>query len=59
MQNEEIPGNAAMLDQVFALEWVRDYIHVFGGDKNQVTAMGESAGAASVSLLALSPLTKG
>ncbi|KAF4531448.1 hypothetical protein B566_EDAN004219 [Ephemera danica] len=59
MQNDEIPGNAAMLDQVLALEWVNQYIQYFGGDPENVIIFGESAGAASVSLLALSPLTKG
>jgi carboxylesterase type B len=59
MQNDEIPGNAGMLDQVLAIEWVYQYIQYFGGDPNQILIFGESAGAASVSLLALSPLTKG
>lgn len=59
MENDDIPGNAAMLDQIAALEWVRDNIHLFGGDKDQVTIFGESAGAVSVSFLALSPLQVG
>jgi carboxylesterase type B len=59
MHNVDIPGNAGMYDQVLALEWVRDYISAFGGDPEQVTAFGESAGAASVSLLSVSPIAKG
>ncbi|CAG9793752.1 unnamed protein product [Diatraea saccharalis] len=46
-------------DQVFALKWVRDNIRVFGGDPNNVTIYGLSAGAASVEYLLLSETCKG
>ena len=40
--------NAGLLDQKFALEWVQRNIHLFGGDKDQVTIWGLSAGGGSV-----------
>ena len=44
-------GNAGMMDIVAALEWVRDNIHLFGGDPCNVTIFGESGGGAKVSYL--------
>jgi carboxylesterase type B len=43
--------NAGLLDQEAALRWVQRYIHLFNGDRDQVTIFGESAGAGSVMLL--------
>ncbi|XP_059146308.1 bile salt-activated lipase-like [Physella acuta] len=56
--DDVMPGNYGMLDQVLAMEWVQKHIRVFGGDHNEVTIFGESAGAASVSLHTISPLSK-
>lgn len=56
---EASPGNAGMKDQVMALRWVRDNIHVFGGDPGRVTLYGESAGSASAALHLLSPMSRG
>ena len=51
--------NFALLDQIQALEWVRDNIAAFGGDPENITVFGESAGARSVLSLMASPLAGG
>lgn len=52
-------GNYGMFDQITALEWVRKNIKAFGGNPDNITIMGQSAGAMSVTNLCLSPLTDG
>lgn len=52
-------GNMGILDQILVLKWVQKNIENFGGDPNKVTIFGEDAGAASVSILALSPQANG
>ena len=53
------PANRGLLDQVAALEWVRDNISAFGGDPANVTIFGESAGAMSVVTLLAMPAADG
>ena len=55
---EDVPGNAGMFDQLMAMQWVKDNIGRFGGNPNNITLMGESAGACSASLHLLSPLSR-
>jgi len=54
-----VSGNYATLDHIAALEWVQDNIERFGGDPDNVTIFGESAGAVNVATLIASPLADG
>ena len=52
-------GNQGLLDQIMVLNWVKANIGKFGGDPDKVTIFGEDSGAASVTLMAMTPLAKG
>ena len=58
-ENERhISGNYGILDQILALRWVRDNAAAFGGDPDNITVFGQSAGAMSTQVLLSSPLTE-
>jgi para-nitrobenzyl esterase len=53
-----VSGNYGLFDQVAALKWIQNNIEQFGGDPNNITIFGQSAGAGSVQSLCASPLSK-
>jgi para-nitrobenzyl esterase len=56
---EGAPANRGLLDQVAALEWVRDNVRAVGGDPGRVTVFGQSAGAGSIAALLAMPRAAG
>ena len=58
-QETGFAGNYGLYDQMTAISWVKDNIASFGGDPENITIMGQSAGAASVQMQCQSPLTEG
>ncbi|XP_047513988.1 esterase FE4-like [Pieris napi] len=59
LETPEVPGNAGFKDAAMALRWVKQYIEHFNGDPNNITGMGESAGAVVTTLLLISKMTQG
>lgn len=59
LANEEARGNYGLLDQYFALLWIRENVRAFGGDPQKITLFGHGSGAASIVLHMVSPRTAG
>ena len=56
MNNRSTTGNYGILDQMMALNWIKKNIHGFGGNPDEITIGGESAGGTSISILLTSPI---
>lgn len=58
-EDNVLPGNVGLKDQILALQWIKENIETFGGDPEKVTLLGQSAGAASIAYLLQAPETEG
>lgn len=59
MKIRDVPANLGLRDMIFDLKWVKDNIAAFGGNPDNVTVMGQSAGSTHIGALLASPLAKG
>lgn len=57
--DQSCPGNFGLKDQVLALKWIKRNIKAFGGDPSSITLMGSSAGAVSIHMHMMSPMSEG
>lgn len=58
-KTDDLPANNGLWDQYLAVKWVKENIHQFQGNSSAITVFGESAGAISTALLAVSPMSAG
>ncbi|XP_064471255.1 cholinesterase 1-like [Ornithodoros turicata] len=57
--SEAAPGNQGLYDQNLALKWIKEHVDSFGGNASSVTVFGQDAGAASIAMHIMSPLSSG
>jgi bile salt-stimulated lipase len=58
-EDEVVPGNNGIEDQIMALRWIKTNVQYFGGNSDSITLTGMSAGGASVHIHYLSPKSRG